>query len=100
MGQTEIKIFIVLATLIVLVFVTGSIVFVLRYRKKKLLDEMEKVRLEERHRIDLLKTQVQTQQETMQFIGREIHDSVTQKLTLASILSQKLEFENQDTHGR
>ena len=30
----------------------------------------------------------------MQFIGGEIHDSVAQKLTLASIYSQKLEFEN------
>ncbi len=31
----------------------------------------------------------------MQFIGREIHDSVAQKLTLASIYSQRMEFENQ-----
>lgn len=31
----------------------------------------------------------------MQFIGREIHDSVAQKLTLASIYTQHIEFENQ-----
>lgn len=51
--------------------------------------------MEEKHRTELLNTQLEIQQQTMQFIGSEIHDSVTQKLTLASIYTQHLEFENQ-----
>ena len=46
--------------------------------------------------MELLDTQVQMQQQTMTYIGREIHDSVSQKLTLASIYAQKLEFESKD----
>jgi len=95
MGKTEITIFIVLANVLLLIFITGIIVFVFQYRKRKLLHEKEKAGIEKQYRLDLLNTQLQIQQETMEFIGREIHDSVGQKLTLASIYSQKLEFENE-----
>ncbi|MEO6455862.1 MAG: ATP-binding protein [Ginsengibacter sp.] len=56
--------------------------------------QKEKANIEKQHKLDLLNNQLQIQQQTMQFIGSEIHDSVSQKLTLASIYSQKLEFEN------
>src|SRR6185436_9531091 len=97
MGQTEIIIFIVLANIILLIFITGIIVFVFQYRKRKLLHEREKIFLEKQHKLDLLNSQLQVQSQTMQFIGQEIHDSVAQKLTLASIYTQQLEFENADT---
>src|SRR6185295_2576706 len=64
------------------------------YRKRKLLHVREKAAIEKQHKLDLLNNQLQIQQQTMQFIGSEIHDSVAQKLTLASIYSQKLEYEN------
>ena len=60
-----------------------------------MLHQQEKQLLEEHHKVELLNSQLVVQQQTMQFIGREIHDSVAQKLTLASIFSQKMEFENQ-----
>jgi signal transduction histidine kinase len=94
MGQTEITIFIFLANLILLIFIIGIGIFILKYRKKKLQYEKEKIEIEKQHKLDLLHNQLQIQQQTMQFIGSEIHDSVAQKLTLASIYSQKLEFEN------
>jgi len=94
MGQTELKIFVVLIGLIVLVFIIGTILFVFQYRKRKLTHNKEKAALEEQHKLDLLNSRLHIQQQTMQFIGSEIHDSVAQKLTLASIYSQKLEFEN------
>jgi signal transduction histidine kinase len=94
MGKTEITIFIILANLIILIFISGIIIFILQYRKRKLEYEKEKVRIEEQHRLDMLNSHIVIQQQTMQFIGGEIHDSVAQKLTLASIYSQKLEFEN------
>ena len=95
MGQTEIISFIVLVNIILLVFIFGIIVFVFQYRRRKVLYEKEKALIEQQHRAEILNTQLKIQQQTMQFIGREIHDSVAQKLTLASIYSQKLEFENQ-----
>jgi len=97
MGQTEIKIFILLFGIIVLVFITGIIIFIFQYRHRRILHEKEKEQLNEKHQIELLNTQLESQQQTMQFIGQEIHDSVAQKLTLASIYAQQLEFENDNT---
>ncbi len=95
MGKAEITIFIILINAILLIFIIGIIIFIFQYRKRKILHQKEKGIMEEKHRIELLNTQLEIQQQTMQFIGREIHDSVTQKLTLASIYTQHLEFENQ-----
>ena len=94
MGKAEITIFIVLVNVILLILITGIVIFVFQYRKRKMLYEKEKAATEKQHKLDLLNNQLRVQQQTMQFIGSEIHDSVAQKLTLASIYSQKLEFEN------
>lgn len=92
MGQAEIKIFIFLAGLTVLVFITGIIIFLSQYRKRKLVHELEKRQINEQHQLDLLNTQLESQRQTMQFIGQEIHDSAAQKITLASIYTQQMEF--------
>jgi signal transduction histidine kinase len=94
MGQTEIKIFIILTSVVVLTFISGIIIFLFQYRKRRLVHEKEKLQINEQHQIELLNTQLESQQQTMQFIGQEIHDSVAQKLTLASIYTQRMEFEN------
>ena len=83
MGQTEYKIFIVLATLILLVFINGIIIFVFQYRKRKLLHEKEKEMINKQHTQDLLHTKLDIQTQTMQDIGREIHDNIGQRLRLA-----------------
>lgn len=73
----------------------GIIVFIIQYRNRKVLYLKEKKAIEEAHKIDMLNVKLQSQNETMYFIGNEIHDSVAQKLTLASIYSQRIEFENE-----
>ncbi len=94
MGQAEITVFIILVNLVLVIFISGIIIFIFQYRRKKIIHEKEKALLEEQHKVDLLNARLNVQQQTMQFIGREIHDSVAQKLTLGSIYSQKIEFEN------
>jgi signal transduction histidine kinase len=94
MEQTEITIFIIIANVVILIFIIGVFLFVFAYRKKRLVFEKEKLEIEKKYKLTLLNMQVQVQQQTMQFIGAEIHDSVAQKLTLASIYSQKIEYEN------
>ncbi|WP_245891639.1 sensor histidine kinase [Flavobacterium faecale] len=46
----------------------------------------------------MLATQIEIQTQTMQHIGREIHDNIGQKLTLASLYAQQLAFENKAPH--
>lgn len=61
--------------------------------KKKQHNTMLQIQHEE-HQKELLSTQIEIQRQTMQHIGREIHDNVGQKLTLASLYTQQLAFEN------
>ena len=77
--------FIILAS-----FIIGVLLYLRQYRKRTLEHEHEKSVLHEEHQLQLMQTQLSSQQQTMQHIGREIHDSVGQKLTLASIYSNQI----------
>lgn len=46
------------------------------------------------HQKEIFSTQIEIQNQTLQHIGREIHDNIGQKLTLASLYTQQLAFEN------
>src|ERR1017187_1830040 len=94
MGETEFKIFLVIINLVLLVFIGGIIVFFLKYHKRKLISEKEKALLNEQHLQELLNTKLEIQQQTMQDIGREIHDNIGQKLTLAAIYANRMAHEN------
>ena len=54
----------------------------------------EKSEAEIAHQMQIIKTQTDIQQQTMNYIGREIHDNIGQKLTLASLYTQQLAYEN------
>lgn len=94
MGKDTIILSLILFNLFFLAFIGGIIVFIREYRKKKKKhkEELETVSLI--HRKELLETQVEIQTQTMNHIGREIHDNVGQKLTLSSIYLQQLVFED------
>jgi signal transduction histidine kinase len=94
MGKTEIILILAITTAVIFIFIAGIILFVNQYRNRMKLNEQEKIALEKQYKLDLLSNQLKVQQQTMQFIGSEIHDSVAQKLTLATLYSRKLEYEN------
>lgn len=56
--------------------------------------------LNEKHTREILTTQLESQQQTMQHIGIEIHDNVGQKLTLASLYSKQLTAGAEDIQGK
>lgn len=56
--------------------------------------EQKNIDNEIRHEFQLSIVKLEMQQETMKQIGREIHDNIGQKLTLASLYTQQLAFEN------
>jgi len=94
MGETSIKIMFIIFNIIFIAFIGGIIIFVREYRKKKKLHVEELETVDILHQEELLKTQNEIQKETMQHIGKEIHDNVGQKLTLSSLYLQQLVFEN------
>jgi hypothetical protein len=62
------------------------------------ISKKEKWKVQELHRAELLNNKLEIKQQTLQFIGREIHDNIGQKLTLAAIYAQQMEVANID-HG-
>ncbi len=98
MGKTQTLIPILLFNLFFILFIVGIIIFIQQYRlKKKEHLLMLQTQLED-HQKELLSTELEIQNQTMQHIGREIHDNVGQKLTLASLYTQQLAFENKAPH--
>ena len=62
------------------------------------ISKKEKWKVQELHRTELLNNKLEIKQQTLQFIGREIHDNIGQKLTLAAIYAQQMDVTNLD-HG-
>lgn len=94
MGETELLITLILFNLFFLLFVVAVMVYIRKYkqRKKEYLNDIEVKN--EIHKRELLATQLEIQQATMQQIGRELHDNIGQKLTLVSLYTQQLLYEN------
>jgi len=98
MGKTEIIITIILFNLFFILFIVGIIIFIKQYKLKKKEHYATLQFQKEEHQKELLTNQIEIQNQTMQYIGREIHDNVGQKLTLASLYTQQLAFENKAPH--
>lgn len=81
-----------------MIFIAGILLFVFKYRNRKLLHKKENEVVAEQHTRELMATQLEMQTQTMQHIGREIHDNIGQKLTLASLYTQQLAYENKAPH--
>lgn len=70
-----------------LCFVSAFVYRIITIDKKKKADDIL-------HQKQLILVQSEMQQQTMNQIGQEIHDNVGQKLTLASLYTQQLSYEN------
>lgn len=95
MGQTEYILIIILFNVFLVAFIVAAILFVVQYKNKKKESINQLQQQYVLHQKELLATQIEIQTQTMQHIGREIHDNVGQKLTLASLYTQQLAFENE-----
>jgi signal transduction histidine kinase len=76
--------------LVLVAFVITVLAVMLIYRKRRIQHEQEIALMNEKFTSELLQTQLEVQQQTMQRIGREIHDNVGQQLTLAYLYAQQI----------
>lgn len=89
--QDESILILILLTGGLFAFITCFIIyFVVLYRHKQLKNKKEQEQLQSVFSQELLKTQVEIQEQTLEHISREIHDNITQvlsfvKLTLAMV---------------
>ena len=98
MGKSQIEITIILFNLFFILFIVGIVIFIRQYKLKKKEHLAMLTYQKEEHQRALLENHIEIQNQTMQQIGREIHDNVGQKLTLASLYTQQLAFENKAPH--
>ncbi len=98
MGKSQIEITIILFNLFFILFIVGVFIFIKQYKQKKKEHLAMLLFQKKEHQKELLENQIEIQNQTMQHIGREIHDNVGQKLTLASLYTQQLAFENKAPH--
>lgn len=75
-------------------FIVAIISYVLQYKRKKREHVFAIKNQQDIHLKELLAMELEMQQKTMQEIGREIHDNIGQKLTLASLYTQNLLLDN------
>lgn len=98
MGKIETLIPILLFNLFFILFIIGIVLFIRQYKLKKQEHNAMIQTQQDDHKRELLATQIEIQNQTMLYIGREIHDNIGQKLTLASLYTQQLAFENKAPH--
>ncbi|WP_298393622.1 histidine kinase [Flavobacterium sp.] len=98
MGKSQIILNTILFFVFFIAFIIAIFSFVRQYNLKKKEHIMMIQTQHEQHQQELLATQIEIQNQTMQHIGREIHDNIGQKLTLASLYTQQLAYENKAPH--
>ncbi len=89
--DSEIKPLIFYSTLIVMLFITIIILFIIFYRNKRSFYRKEKEKLTESLKHELLMAKIEVQENTLQHFTRELHDNIGQKLALARIYINRLE---------
>jgi len=86
-------IIIVFLILLLLGFVM-TLLFIYQKRQRRFTKELETIRIN--YDKELFKAQLEMQEETLQYISREIHDNVGQFISLAKLNLNTLDFENLD----
>ncbi|MFD0766487.1 sensor histidine kinase [Mucilaginibacter lutimaris] len=85
MANVDIKEIILIATVIFLLAPTFLVLYVNMYNQRKKRHIEEKKLLQAQFQQELLKTQVEMQEQTLNHISREIHDNVTQVLSFVKL---------------
>lgn len=95
-GNEEIIITFVIGTIILIVLVTFIISFALIFQRRQLKHRQEKAALKAQYDQEILTSQIEVQNTTLQYIGQELHDNIGQLLSVAKINLNVLEETTQD----
>jgi len=85
MDNAEIRQLVIITTIIFLIAPAAIIVYIYIYNQRKKRHIQEKQQLQSNFRQELLKTQLEVQEQTLTNISREIHDNITQVLSFVKL---------------
>jgi two-component system NarL family sensor kinase len=84
--------FIIISIILILLLITFIVNIIYRYQQKQNIYFKDIEKLNTSHENALLQSQLEMQEQTFQNISREIHDSIGQKLTLAKLHLNTLNY--------
>ena len=96
-AQNEAFLLITTSMVLLMCFVIAVLAVMLIYRKRKIQHNRQITEMNTRFERELLKSQLEVQAQTMQHIGREIHDNVGHQLTLAYLYTHQLDTDDPAT---
>ena len=85
MADYDVNTLISITTLIFLLALTFIVIYIIIYNQRKKHHLQEKQQLQSHFRQELLKTQLEVQEQTLSNISREIHDNITQVLSFVKL---------------
>ncbi|MEZ4901182.1 MAG: ATP-binding protein [Spirosomataceae bacterium] len=89
----DISIVLILGMLSLIVVIGFMISFVFLYQRRQLQNHQEKANLKAQYEKEILQSQLETQNQTLQHVGGELHDNIGQLLSLARLQLNILETE-------
>lgn len=85
-------VFIIISVILILALVVFTTIIIYRYQQKQNAYFKDIEILQESHQNALLQSQLEIQEQTLQNLSREIHDNIGQKLTLAKLHLNTLDY--------
>jgi signal transduction histidine kinase len=92
MAGSNIKILVITGTLIFLIAPAFIVIYILVYNKRKKKHAEEKMQMEQDFNNELIKTQHEIREQTMQTIGADLHDNIGQLLSLTSLTLKSIVY--------
>lgn len=93
-SSKEINTLVVLITLVFLLAPGFLLLYINLYNRRKKKHIEEKAQMQQTFAAELLKTQLEVQEQTMQTIGADLHDNIGQLLSLTALTLGSVEFED------
>ncbi len=85
MGTTQLTTLIAIIMAVFMIMPVFLIFYALAYRKRKKKDHLEKQSLKTQFDLEILKTQQEVKEQTLQTIGADLHDNIGQLLSLTAL---------------
>jgi two-component system NarL family sensor kinase len=92
MGNEEARTLIIVITLIFLIAPAFLLVYIFVYNRRKKKHIEEKEQMKENFEAEIVKTQLEIQEQTIQTIGADLHDNIGQLLSLTSLTLGSIEL--------
>src|SRR5476649_1733710 len=94
MAKDNIQDLILIATLIFLLAPLSVILYILVYNRRKVRHIEEKEQMKLAFDAEIVKTQLEVQEQTMQNIGADLHDNIGQLLSLSSLTLSSIQLDD------